>query len=115
MRLCVPVLSLALAGCSATAPVLVVQDDGATLRGTATASLHGGKVHVERPGLSCSGSYRADLQHPTLTVPMQCSDGTTGIALVERDPCMCSGQGIFRTADGREARFYFGDRARAHQ
>lgn len=103
---------LVLAGCTATAPVAVIGEGGDVMRGTATANLQGGSFRVDGKGRTCAGSY-ANTNSLTLSIPLQCSDGKRGIAIVTRDPCLCSGSGRVRMQDGSEADFIFGQAAEA--
>lgn len=104
---------LLLAGCTQTSSVAVISSNGEIMRGTATGSLSGGSFRVDGGGRTCSGSYDSFDQSLTISIPFNCSDGKKGIALVTRDPCMCSGSGRVRMQDGTEADFVFGKAAEA--
>jgi hypothetical protein len=101
----------ALSGCATTIPVAVIGQHGEILRGTNTFSIEGGSFSVTDGRLTCSGSYNALIESKTLTIPVICSDGRTGIATATRDTRM-SGGGKIRLSDGMEADFIFGEAAR---
>jgi hypothetical protein len=110
------IIALSLIGfsaCTVTAPVAVISADGQVMRGTATANLQGGSFRVDGGGRTCAGSYNGMDSSPTLSVPVHCSDGKKGIAIITRDPCLCSGSGRIRMQDGSEADFIFGKAAEA--
>jgi hypothetical protein len=99
------------AGCSVTVPVAVIGQNGQILRGENTASLSGGTFSVTDGHLTCSGSYNALNEAPTITMPVLCSDGRTGIVTATRDS-PTSGGGKVRLSDGTVADFIFGEAAR---
>jgi hypothetical protein len=107
------IATTSLTACTATAPVAVISDDGKVMRGTATANAHGGSFRVDGGGRTCGGSYDSFKSALTLSVPVTCSDGKKGIAIITRDPCLCSGSGRIRMQDGSEADFVFGQAAEA--
>ena len=100
-----------LAGCSMTIPVAVIGQNGMILRGENTVSLTGGSFSVTNGRLTCTGSYNAYNSSPTITIPIVCNDGRTGIAMATRDSSY-SGGGKVRLSDGTEADFIFGEAAR---
>jgi hypothetical protein len=100
-----------LAGCSTTIPVAVIGQNGMILRGENTISVSGGSFSVTDGKLTCTGSYNALNQSQTITIPIICNDGRTGIAQSTRDSSL-SGGGKVRLSDGSEADFIFGEAAR---
>lgn len=104
------VVAAALAGCSRTVPVAVIHQDGTILRGVNTFSPAGGSFSVTDGKLTCAGSYDPFNTSPTITVPVVCNDGRTGIAISTRDTAR-SGGGKVRFSDGTEADFIFGEAA----
>jgi hypothetical protein len=109
------ILSIFLSGCatSITEPVAVIGSNGKIMRGTATASINGSSFRVDGEGRTCSGSYDGYNSSLTISMPVHCSDGGKGIAIVTRDPCGCSGSGRVRMQDGSESDFIFGKPAEA--
>ena len=97
-------------GCAVQVPVAVIYQNGRILRGTNTADLSGGSFSVTDGKLTCSGSYNSLNTAPTITIPVICSDGRTGIAMATRDTSM-SGGGKVRLSDGTQADFIFGEAA----
>lgn len=105
--------SFLLSACSTTLPVAVIDSSGNVLRGSVTASMQGSSFSVSGAGRTCAGSYNGMDSSPTISLPVQCSDGKRGIAIVTRDACLCSGSGRIRMQDGSEADFIFGKAAEA--
>ncbi len=109
--------ALAVCGCSITVPVAVVGTglDGGVLKGTATAALSGGTFTATNGRLTCGGDYDALDSSPTITIPVQCNDGRTGIVIATRSNTGASGGGTFTLNDGSNGSFIFGDGANAVQ
>ncbi len=103
-----------LAGCgSITLPTAARFEDGTALTGTATASISGGTFQLSQPGgtLSCNGTYDALDTSPTITIPVTCSDGRYGSAVITRARDGMSGTGSFTTSDGKRGVVAFGNNA----
>lgn len=60
--------------------------------------------------VTCAGTYNALNQSQTITIPVTCNDGRTGIATATRDSAM-SGGGTVTLSDGTVGRFIFGEAA----
>lgn len=105
--------ALALGGCVSEFkfPVSGQMGDGTPMNGQAVAKLNGeGSFFVAEPGgLRCDGRYDSRNSDPTLIVPVVCTDGTTGEAVITRQMDMMSGTVIARLDDGRTGQFVFGD------
>jgi len=99
-------------GCATavTVPVAVISQHGEIMRGTNTSALSGGSFSVTNGKITCSGSYNAVTDSKTLTIPILCTDGRTGIATAVRDT-QFSGGGKVRFSDGSEGNFIYGDAA----
>lgn len=111
-RLEIPPLLLVLLACSAcslTEPVVVIQQDGRTLRGTVTASMAGGSFTATDGTLTCGGNYDSQDESPTISMPVLCSDGRKGIVIATRSGN--SGSGTVRMTDSSTATFMFGPAA----
>lgn len=98
---------LALVACDVTHPVAVV-GQGMTFRGTATASItQGGWFQATNGQISCSGRYALAAEPKTVTFPVKCTNGLTGIGTAAyttpRD-----GGGTIIMQDGSEWQFIFG-------
>lgn len=117
MRLSLSLLALALlSGCgSITLPAAVRLADGTALVGTTTASMSGGTFQVASPDkkITCSGTYDALDQSPTLTLPVACTNGLYGSAVITRSPDGMSGSGSVVVSDGTIAQVAFGNNAGA--
>lgn len=105
---------LLLAACSTTLPVAVVNKDGNVLQGSATAALDGGTFQVADSNVSCSGTYDALSMAETITMPVACSDGRSGMVTATRDASMMSGAGHVALSDGSRPAFFFGRAADAY-
>ncbi len=109
--ICLPLLG-ALASCgSFTLPAAVQLPDGTAMIGTTTAAMSGGSFQVATPdrSMTCSGTYDATDMTPTISVPVTCSNGLFGTAVVTRDPSGTSGSGTFKASDGSVGRVAFGN------
>lgn len=102
---------VALVSCAITEPVVVIGKDGQTLKGTATASLSGGKFSVTDGKLTCGGSYDSMSSSPTIEMQVLCSDGRKGIVISTREPSGVAGHGTVKLNDGSEWTFVFGPAA----
>ncbi len=103
-----------LAGCgSITLPTAARFEDGTALTGTATAAVSGGTFQLSQPGgtLSCNGTYDALDTSPTINIPVTCSDGRYGTAVITRARDGMSGTGSFTTSDGKRGVVAFGNNA----
>ncbi|BCM17518.1 hypothetical protein MJ8_12840 [Mesorhizobium sp. J8] len=100
---------------SVTLPAAVRLSDGTSMVGTTTAAVSGGtfKVASADGSLKCSGTYNALDTTPTISVPVTCSNGKFGRAVVTRAPDGMSGSGYVETSDGRTGQVAFGNNADA--
>ena len=94
-----------------TEPVGVIGKDGHTLRGTATASLSGGRFSVSDGQLTCGGNYDSWSMSTTITMQALCSDGRKGIVIATREASGTAGHGTVKMNDGSEWTFIFGPAA----
>ena len=78
------------------------------MRGTSTASWNGGSFNVSNGRLSCGGTYDANDQSPTITIPVLCSDGRKGIVFATQDNSGTAGGGTLTLNDGTIGSFTFG-------
>ncbi len=111
--ICLPLLGV-LASCgSFTLPAAVQLPDGTAMIGTTTAAMSGGSFQVATPdkSITCSGTYDAMDMTPTISVPVTCTNGLFGTAVVTRDPSGTSGSGTFKASDGSVGRVAFGNRS----
>lgn len=107
-------VALILGGCAVTQPVAVVGKGvpGGIMRGSVTASMMGGGTFSVTNGkLSCSGSYNSLDSSVTITMPVLCNDGRSGILTATRDASGQSGGGTFTLTDGTSGQFIFGPAA----
>lgn len=99
---------IALCGCSISAPITGNLSTGEPISGMATGSISGeGTVEVQAKHVTCNGSYNPLSEAEILTVPLNCSDGATGLAQVTRDPSRTSGKGDFELSNGMTGNFEF--------
>lgn len=110
-RIWIAVSCLWLAGCSTTVPVMVVTNDGKTLRGSSTTTLTGGNFAVSDGALSCNGGFDPSPGSRSVSVAVKCSDGRSGVGTAYRDT-NTAGSGEIAMNDGTQARFVFGAAAR---
>lgn len=100
----------ALVGCAQTIPVAVIGQHGEIMRGSNSFGLSGGSFTVSNGQVSCTGTYNALNESQTITMPVVCMDGRTGIATAVRDS-PTSGGGTVTLSDGTSGRFIFGPAA----
>lgn len=102
-----------LGGCSdITLPVAVIGPTGHILRGTATAHMNGdGTFEASDGKLRCAGTYDALSTSPTISFPVQCSNGLKGLGTAVRETSGLAGSGSIRMSDGTDWRFVFGKAA----
>lgn len=104
--------TVALTACSVMQPVVVITNDGKTLRGTATATLVNGSFTATDGKVTCGGTYDSLSLDRTISMQVVCSDGRKGIVIATRDSAGGqSGHGTVRLTDGTEGQFIFGPEA----
>jgi hypothetical protein len=89
-------------------PVAVIGEDGRIYRGTNDTM--NGTFFVSGDGVVCRGSYNPLVDSRTISMPVSCSDGRTGVVRATRDTGV-SGSGTFRLSDGYTGDFLFGSAA----
>lgn len=101
-----------LAGCSVTAPVAAISENGQIMRGQATATLESGSFYVSDGKVRCGGNYDPLDMSETIPLSILCNDGRTGIGSATRTADGASGSGQFSMNDGSQWRFVFGAAAK---
>lgn len=98
-----------LAACDvATHPVAVVGPSSTVYRGTATATLfEGGWFQVTNGGNTCRGQYMPGVAGSTVTFPVQCTNGLSGIGTATYQSAL-QGGGMITMQDGTQWQFIFG-------
>lgn len=91
-------------------PLLAKMDSGETFKGSTIASRGNGRFSVtsSRRSVKCSGAYDLKDRRPTVTLPVKCSDGRTGQAVVTRAPDLMSASGKVKLSDGSTGRLTVG-------
>ncbi len=101
-----------LAGCAGeiTAPVTGRLLDGTPIVGSATGKVTGeGTFSVQIPGgITCGGTYNAFDMSQRLILPVVCTDGRSGTAVVDRTRDGLSGSAVVTLTDGTVGRVVFG-------
>ncbi len=92
-------------------PVTGQLNDGRAASGQATAFSDGrGTFWVKFPGgPRCGGDYNVRDTNPTLVVPVSCSNGKRGEAVITRQRDLMSGTAIVQLNDRSRGQFVFGD------
>lgn len=114
------IFCFALSGCNAprsesvalfSIPVTGQLSNGVAAGGQATAFSTGfGEFWVKIPGgARCSGTYNVRDPSPTLVVPVACTDGHTGEAVITRTPDLMSGSALVSLSGGLTGQFVFGN------
>ena len=105
------ILATTLSAC-VTEPVVVIGKDGQTLKGTSTARISGnGSFTLTDGTLTCGGNYNSMSGEVTINIPVLCSDGRKGFAVVTRESSGLSGHGTVKMNDGFDWSFIFGPAA----
>lgn len=100
--------ALTLAACDVSHPVAVVGPGQTVYRGHATATfLEGGWFQATNGANSCQGRYTPSTEAQTVTFPVTCSNGLTGIGTATYDTPR-SGGGHIVMQDGTRWKFIFG-------
>lgn len=105
--------ALFLSACSdITLPVAVIGPNGDVYRGTTTARLTGeGTFEASKGNVRCAGTYDSLSTSPTISFPVQCSNGLKGLGTAVREASGMAGSGNIRMSDGTDWRFVFGKAA----
>jgi phage-related tail fiber protein len=111
MRSMVLLPFIAVSACAITEPVVVIGKDGHTLKGTATASLSGGRFSASDGQLTCGGNCDSMSQSVTITMQVLCSEDRKGIVIATREASGLAGHGTVKLNDGSEWTFIFGHAA----
>lgn len=102
-----------LAACDVSHPVAVVGPKNTVFRGTATATfLEGGWFQVNNGSTTCQGRYRPASETRTVTFPVTCTNGMTGVGSATYETPRAGG-GEIVMQDGSRWRFIFGRAALA--
>lgn len=100
----------ALAACDVTNPVAVV-GNGTVFRGTATTTLiEGGWFQATNGSITCRGRFTPTAERKTVTFPVRCDNGLTGIGTASYTTPR-EGGGEIVMQDGSRWQFIFGRRA----
>ena len=106
------ILAATLSACAVTEPLVVIGKDGQTLKGITTARMSGhGRFTVTDGKLTCGGNYNSLNTEVTINIPVLCSDGREGFAVVTRESNGVAGHGMVKMNDGSEWSFIFGSAA----
>lgn len=102
-----------LAACDVSHPVAVVGPGNTVFKGTATATfLEGGWFQATNGTTSCQGRYRPASQSRTITFPVTCSNGLSGVGTATYETPRAGG-GEIVMKDGSRWKFIFGRAALA--
>jgi hypothetical protein len=94
--------------CDVSHPVAVVGPGNTVYRGTATATfLEGGWFQATNGKTSCQGRYRPASETGSVTFPVACSNGMTGIGTATYETARAGG-GEIVMKDGSRWKFIFG-------
>lgn len=111
---CAALSGLALFGvaaCDIAYPVTVIGDNGTTFRGSATDTfLEGGSFQATNGQAVCVGQYDKHKDISTVSFPVQCNNGLTGIGTAFFQSAK-SGSGFVTMRDGSRWQFIFGKAA----
>lgn len=102
---------LGLAACDLAYPVTVIGEDGTTFRGSATDTfLEGGSFQATNGRAVCSGTYDKFADISTVSFPVRCNNGLTGIGTAFFESAT-TGSGFVTMTDGTRWQFIFGRNA----
>ena len=101
-------LGVSLTACDVAYPVTVIGDGGVTFRGSATNTfLEGGSFHATNGKSVCVGQYQQYQDIKTVSFPISCNNGLTGIGTAHFDSAT-RGSGMVTMSDGSRWQFIFG-------
>jgi len=113
MSICFGAALALLGACDVSHPVAVVGPGNSVFKGSATATfLEGGWFQATNGGTTCQGRYRPGSQSGTVTFPVTCSNGLTGIGTATYETPRAGG-GTIVMKDGSRWKFIFGRAALA--
>lgn len=96
------------AACDVSHPVAVVGPDNTVFRGAATASfLESGWFQASNGNTNCQGRFRPVAQAGTVTFPVTCSNGLSGVGSATYETPRAGG-GEVVMSDGTRWKFIFG-------
>jgi len=103
-----------LAGCAGAInlPIVGKISNGETAQGTVSIDLatrKGNLTIVTLSGLQCAGTYDASDTMNTITIPVTCNNGQTGVVIATRDATGVAGTATARLKNGMSGRFLFGN------
>ena len=107
--------ALALSACavgSISLPVVGKLSTGETAQGSVVLDLderEGTFDIVTLSGFRCFGEYDANLRISTMTIPVECNNGQTGVVIATRDATGMAGTAEARLRNGTTGRFLFGN------
>ena len=105
--------ALVLTACDVTHPVAVVGPAKTVYRGTASATfLEGGWFQVTNGANTCTGRFTPASEAKTVTFPVRCSNGLTGVGQATYETPRAGG-GEITMQDGSRWQFIFGPGALA--
>jgi len=102
------------AGCASqiSLPIVGKLSNGDTAQGSVVldfATRRGVFDMVTLRGLTCKGDYDASLSISTITIPVTCNNGETGVVIATRDATGVAGTAEARLRSGMTGRFLFGN------
>ncbi|MEC3860731.1 hypothetical protein VK792_05500 [Mesobacterium sp. TK19101] len=101
-------LALTLAACDTAYPVTVIGEGGVVFRGAATNTfLEGGSFQATNGRVTCTGTYTQYADIRTVSFPVVCSNGLTGIGTAAFETAR-RGSGFVTMSDGSRWQFLFG-------
>jgi hypothetical protein len=124
IQVAIPCAAFVLSACATPEPVVVYDPSGGSkprMRGTVTAGFDTVSFKVagvvDGKHLTCTGSHSSLSFSPTISMPIECSDGRKGVVAVTRDlqtstSAPGDGFGTVRMDDGTEAEFVYGNNAK---
>ena len=103
-----------LLGCASVVslPVVGKLSNGDTAQGNVTVDIASGEGKfnmVTLNGLSCSGAYNGLDTAPTISVPVKCNSGQSGVVIATRDATGVAGTAQAKLKNGLTGRFLFGN------
>lgn len=99
---------LSLFACSTNGNVAVVSNGKAVMHGTYTATLTGAYYTMTNGRMTCTGAFNTNVNQDPVKVPVMCTNGAKGEAIIKRQLNGYDGYGKITLDNGETADIVFG-------
>lgn len=101
-------LTVLMTACSITGNVAALSHGQRVMHGTYTATLTGAYYTLTNGRVTCTGAFNTNVNQDPAKVPMLCTDGRKGTAVITRQLNGYDGYGTLTFTDGEQIDIVFG-------